>query len=423
MVRSSTEITLERTTIAPNENRRERGSEALAWSNGKVKNDRDSFLTLLFVSGSISRSLWSILPLPHQHGQSREESLTDDGNRMMEPELLSALRNGQDILCVSHISPDGDAIGSLLGMGWLLRGMGKRPALAIQDKVPEEHRVLPGAKDIITIEQPGFSSNVAHRPFDLIVCLDASSVDRMGAVYHEPVHKQATLVTIDHHITNTYFGDINWVNPAYAATCQMLVDLADSLNVSLESKLAECLLTGIVTDTLCFRTSNTSSAVLGTATRLMEAGADLAMITARTLNHRPFSLLRLWGGVLPTVQLEERIIWTTISRDQLAQSGYPGNDVNLSSFLVTVDEADISAVFTETEADDRRPAVECSFRAKPGFSVSEVAFSFGGGGHPPASGCTIMGTLPQVTPIVVSALKNAHQRQSENGANTARGEA
>ena len=245
----------------------------------------------------------------------------------------------------------------------------------------------------------------------------------MGTVYHEPLHGPAKLVVIDHHITNTCFGDINWVNPACVATCQMLVELADTLDIPLEGGLAECLLTGIVTDTLCFRTSNISAAVLAAATRLVQAGADLAAITARTLNHRPYSLLRLWGEVLPTVQLEDRIIWATISRDQFAESGYPGYDVNLSSFLVTVDEADISAVFIEKTDEKGRSAVECSFRAKPGYSVSDVAFAFGGGGHPPASGCTILGALPEVTSKVVSALKSAHQHQSENGAYLARAHA
>ena len=112
--------------------------------------------------------------------------------------------------------------------------------------------------------------------FDLIVCLDASSPDRMGSAYNPDVHESATLVVIDHHITNTLFGDINWVEPGCASTCQMLVYLADALEVPLDGELAECLLTGMVTDTLGFRTSNTTPDVLGAAMRLMQGGADLA---------------------------------------------------------------------------------------------------------------------------------------------------
>jgi len=337
---------------------------------------------------------------------------------MIDPALLQALSEGRDILCVSHISPDGDAVGSLLGMGRLLRRLGKQPVLALQDPVPAEHRVLPGAADIITQQSPDFEIAVRQRRFDLIVCVDSSSPDRMGAVYNAPVHDAATLLVIDHHVTNTRFGAINWVAPECAAACQMLVYLADALEVPLEGELAECLLTGIVTDTLCFRTDSTTPDVLSAAMRLMQGGADLSTITARTVNRRPFRLIRLWGRVLPSVQLEDGVIWTAISRRDLAEAGDVIEDVNLSSFLVTADEADISAVFTELANDGSGPAVDCSFRSKPGFDVSRLAFSFGGGGHPAASGCTVKGTLPDVIAQVTPVMKAARRSQLQNGAHS-----
>ncbi len=143
----------------------------------------------------------------------------------IEPALLDALKSGTDILCVSHVAPDGDAVGSLLGMGWMLRRMGKAPVLALQDGAPVEHRVLPGASDIISGDSAQFESAVRGHAFDLIVCLDASSPDRMGSAYNPDVHESATLAVIDHHITNTRFGDIDWVDAGCASTCQMLVYL------------------------------------------------------------------------------------------------------------------------------------------------------------------------------------------------------
>src|SRR5690606_26013261 len=110
------------------------------------------------------------------------------------------------------------------------------------------------------------------RAFDLVICLDSSSPDRMGSAYNPAVHAAAPLLVIDHHITNTRFGDINWVAPETAATCQMVAYLADALEVPLDGELAPCLLTGLVTDTLCFRTSNTDAEVLETAMRLMRGG-------------------------------------------------------------------------------------------------------------------------------------------------------
>ena len=329
--------------------------------------------------------------------------------------LIESLHRGNDILCVSHVAPDGDAVGSLLGMGCILRHMGKSPVLTLQDPVPVEHRVLPGAGDIITAESPEYESAVRQHTFDLIVSLDASSPDRMGSVYNKPVHEQANLVVIDHHITNTQFGDINWVEPGCAATCQMLVYLADELAISLEGDLAECLLTGIVTDTLAFRTSNTTPDVLGAAMRLMQGGSDLTTITQRTVNRKPYSVIKLWGSVLPGATLEDGVIWATVTQDDLNEAGGGEVDLNLSSFLVTADEADISAVFTEM-LKDGQPVVECSFRAKPGFDVASVAFALGGGGHPAASGCSIVGPLSEVIGKVIPALKTARTERSDGGA-------
>lgn len=316
--------------------------------------------------------------------------------------VLEVIQPHKRILCVSHVNPDGDAYGSLLGMGWILRHLGKTPTLAMHDRTPADFRFMPGSDQIIT---PAAVAN----SYDLIICLDASSPDRMGAVFRPEAHAQIPLLVIDHHITNTRFGAWNWVAPEYAATCQMLVTLAQALAAPLTGPLAQCLLTGIVTDTLGFRTSNTTPEVLEAAVQLMKGGATLGDIVARTLNRRSFRVFQLWGMVLADLHLEDGVIWTTLTRDQMQRAGTK-DDGQLSSMLVTASEAEISATFAEKVDEKGQLAVECSFRAKPGFDVGSVAFHLGGGGHPPASGCTISGTLAEVTPRVIAALKEA-QRQ------------
>ncbi len=119
--------------------------------------------------------------------------------------------------------------------------------------------------------------------------------------------------------------------------------------------------------------------------RLQRSGANLSMVVQRTLNRMPFSALRLWSLVLPGVQLEDGVLWGIVTRDELRDSGQPNDDSKLNSIFSTIIEADISAVFTEKIGKNGQPAVECSFRAKPGFNVGDLAFSFGGGGHPPAA--------------------------------------
>lgn len=320
-------------------------------------------------------------------------------------ELLSMIEQSQRVLCISHVSPDGDAYGSLLGMVWLLRHLGKTATPAMHDSLVTEFRALPGAREIL-------SPRRVDGNFDLIICLDASSADRMGDVYKPKKHSQIPLVVIDHHATNTRFGVVNWVAPECAATAQMVVYLADALGVPLTGKIAECLLTGIVTDTLCFRTSNTTPAVLEAAMRLQAGGADLPTIVQTTLARLPFAALQLWSLILPAARLEQGVVWVTVRRDQLQQVGLSDNDSRLNTIMSTIIEADISAIFTEKIGKSGQPAVECSFRAKPGFNVSELAFALGGGGHPPASGCTIEGPLGETVDRVVRLLQDTRREQA-----------
>lgn len=330
----------------------------------------------------------------------------------IEPTLLTTIADATEILCISHVAPDGDAVGSLLGIHWILRHLGKSPTLALQDAPPREHQLLPGAADIITAHSANYHSDVQTRAFDLVICVDASSPDRMGNAYNNEVHGSAPLLVIDHHITNTFFGTINWVAPDCAATCQMLAYLADALNVPLQDALAEVLLTGLVTDTLCFRTSNTTAAVLEVAQRLMLGGASLMTVTQRTVNRQPFAMIKLWSLILPTIQLEDGVIWAATYQSVFDQVGLPVGDTGLSSYLVTADEAAMSAVFVQKQNHAGLPVVECSFRAKPGYNVATLALSLGGGGHPAASGCTVAGALEEVAPRVVALMKAARAEQN-----------
>ncbi|MDE0079280.1 MAG: DHH family phosphoesterase [Caldilineaceae bacterium] len=320
------------------------------------------------------------------------------------PLLLSLLESSHNILCVSHVSPDGDAVGSLLGLGAILRSLGKRPTLALQDEAMSEFQFMPGVENIIG------PAEVAHN-YDLIVCLDTSSIDRIGTVYRPDIHNQIPLAVIDHHVTNTLFGTENWVDTGCAATCQMLVHLADALNVPLSEEIAVSLLTGLVTDTLCFRTANTNTNVMQTTLQLLNAGASLDYIVRNTLDSRSFNLVKLWGAGLANVQIEDGIIWATLNAKSRQRSGVePHQSDGLANFLVTVREADISATFAQRFAKNGQELVECSFRAKPGFNVSQVAFAFGGGGHPPAAGCTVTGTLQEVSARVVDALHELRRK-------------
>jgi phosphoesterase RecJ-like protein len=134
-------------------------------------------------------------------------------------------------------------------------------------------------------------------------------------------------------------------------------------------------------------------------------------ITQRTVNRQPFAMIKLWSMILPTIELEDGVIWASTEQRVFDEVGLPIGDTGLSSYLITADEADMSAVFVQKLTPAGLPCVECSFRAKPGFNVAAMALSLGGGGHPAAAGCTLLGTLEEVTPQVIGLMKAARAEQ------------
>ena len=318
----------------------------------------------------------------------------------MEEKAAQRISSSESVLIICHVSPDGDAIGSLLGLGLALRSRNLRVTLACGDPVPEHSRHLP-CWEIITQTPLG--------RFDLIISLDCSDIDRLGKVYDPEALSGVPIINIDHHTTNKDFGQINWVDPQAAATAQMLVRLIRALRIELTPDIATCLLNGILTDTLGFRTAATTPEVMETAFLLMSAGASLSQLTDRAFNHRPFSTIQMWSMAMQDMHLEGRILWSQVTQEIRQHVDYRDNgDAGLANFLSTANEADISVVFDEL-GDGH---VNVSIRAVPGYDVSQVALSLGGGGHPQAAGCTIAGPLETARAQVLSMLHQAWNAQA-----------
>lgn len=322
---------------------------------------------------------------------------------MNREQAREALKSARRIAVATHISPDADAISSVIGLTQILRRLGKTAEAFCDDDLPARLKSLPYAGEI---------SRVARGSFDLLVSLDASDPSRLGRAFAEL--PGIPLLNIDHHVTNSGFGTINWIDPSAVATAEMVLWLAEDLGVSLDAELASILLAGIIGDTMGLRTSNVNPRVLREVTRLMEAGASLPSLIDALFNRRPLAAIRLFGQALAGVQMEDGVIWTVITREMRTAAGLThANDLSLSSFLIGAEEARIAAVFTERE-DGK---VEVSLRARPGYDVARVALAFGGGGHPPAAGCLLPGPLEEVIPSVLAALKAAardgHPGESE----------
>lgn len=314
---------------------------------------------------------------------------------MLEFEAANALvTQARRVLVLTHIGPDGDAIGSMLGLASALRGMGKEVETAVDGGVPRELAFVPGSEHV----QPALGSVQA----DLVIAVDCGDVPRMGKVGQVVLSNGAPLINLDHHRTNTLFGQVNLVDGCTVAAAEGVLDWLDVLGVPLDTTTAFCLLTGLVTDTLCFRTDNVTAVTLGKAQRLMNCGASLSDIVQHTVSRMSTRDLRLWQLVMPTVQVEDHVIWAVITQAMFAQAGFDSvDDAGLVSLLVQSDEAYISIVFKE-KADG---SVEIGFRAVPGFDTSGVAVALGGGGHLLASGATVREPLESLVPRVVALMQ------------------
>ncbi|MFZ5919077.1 MAG: DHH family phosphoesterase [Chloroflexota bacterium] len=313
------------------------------------------------------------------------------------------LQQAERPLLICHYSPDGDALGSLLGLGLALQRKGKQPHMVCEDPPPPTYDFLPGA-DQIHLQPNG--------EYDLVVSLDCSDTRRMGAPYRKLVEQQPALplLNIDHHTTNLNFGTLNWIDDQAVATAEMILELIQTMALTLDTDIATCLLTGIVTDTRGFRTSNVSPRVMNAAIHLMEAGADLARINHLVFSRRPLSAVRLWKLALDNFQQDGRIIWSVISREMQTQSqSERDGDAGLVSFLGDVNEADIAVVFTERQNGE----IDVGIRAHSGWNVAQVALALGGGGHPQAAGCTLQTSLEEAIRVVLPALQAAWREQAD----------
>jgi phosphoesterase RecJ-like protein len=316
--------------------------------------------------------------------------------------IQQALEAARRILIITHVGPDGDALGSLTAMGMALAQRRKQFTLVCNDDVPSRFNYLP------MIHQVRKRPN-ASMVYDLVIALDCGDELRMGRAYSMLPEPRPLIVNIDHHVTNTAFGAINLIDIEATSTAEILYKLFPELNIPLTTDIALSLLTGLVTDTLGFRTTGVTASTLRAASALIDAGADLSLVTRQTLNLKPLSTLRLWQIGLNKMRLEDGLMWVSITNEERTAIGYMNDSSGgLVNLLADVDRVAIGVVLMEM--DDG--SVRVGFRCHPPYSVSELALSLGGGGHPLASGCTLEGPLAKAEALVVESCKQAIYQQT-----------
>ena len=313
----------------------------------------------------------------------------------LQIKIKDRLKMAQRVLITSHVRPDGDAIGSSLALGLALLDAGKQVQVVLSDGLPASFKHLPGSEMIKTR---------AEGEFDLIISVDCSDLKRIGKAlngYHPPD------IVIDHHATTEGFGILNLVDPEAAATASVLTRNMPAWGLAITTPIAANLLTGLVTDTLGFRTSNTTPEVLRQAADLLEIGADMSMLYFLSLVRRTFPATKYWGAGLSRLQRADGIVWTALSMADRKASGYTGNDdADLISIISSIEDADVAIIFIEQNKSETK----VSWRGlKPNIDVARIASQFGGGGHKAASGAEISGNLAKVQERVLEITRKALQ--------------
>ena len=313
-----------------------------------------------------------------------------------------AIEKANRVLVIAHMDPDGDAIGSLTAVGQALQQLGKRVTLACDDAVPQRFHYLPLATDVRRAPNTDIH-------YDLVIAVDCADESRMGWAYACLPDPKPTLANIDHHVTNTRFGAFNIIEPDASSTAEILCRFLAEMGATMTRGIADSLLTGIVTDTMGFRTTNVSAATLRAAADLVDCGADIADISLRALHRRPLATAQMWGLGLGRVKLQDGLLWTSISRDELRRAGVEGSPSSsgLVNFLADVEGVAMGVVLSEMPEG----AVRVGMRAVPPYNVAEVAVRLGGGGHALAAGCSLDGPLDKAEATVVAACLEAIGRQ------------
>lgn len=316
--------------------------------------------------------------------------------------IQTTMQQAGTILVITHTGPDGDAVASLTAVGLALKQWGCSFTLMCDDAIPERFRYMALTNQVC---RPPANGRVTY---DLLIAVDCGDEQRMGQSWASLPEPRPPSINIDHHMTNTRFGQINLVLDTAVSTTEILYDLFTAWGININADLATSLLTGLVTDTLGFRTMGTTAKTLRIASEMMAAGADLSLITTQGLSLKEFATIKLWRYGLDNMKFEDGLIWTAITHKQRKAARYTGSSSNgLSNILADVNEAAIGIVMMELSDG----SVRVGFRCRPPYNVADIALKLGGGGHPLAAGCTMKGSLADVEAQVIALSKEAIRQQ------------
>ncbi|MGA2542964.1 MAG: DHH family phosphoesterase [Verrucomicrobiota bacterium] len=312
--------------------------------------------------------------------------------------ILEKVRESQTICVGGHIRPDGDCIGSQLALTLALRRQGKEVACWNEDPLPQKYAFLdPGH----VVQKPRGSPE-----FDLVIALDCASFERLGSVGPAVEHRKQ-LINIDHHQSNTRYGDLNWISDREASTGELVFRILRLAGWPITPAMADCLFTAVSTDTGSFQYSTTKPVTYHTAGDLVKLGANLETVCHEVYQSFPLSRVRLLKHLYDHFHLtdHDRIAYLWLRHRDFARTGADRNDTEgLIDHLRAFEPVVVACIFEEMEPELTR----LSLRSKSdAVNVNDIAAQFGGGGHRAAAGARVAGKPLSVQRRVVAAIKKA----------------
>ncbi len=312
--------------------------------------------------------------------------------------ILERIAESRTICVVGHMRPDGDCVGSQLGLALALRADGKKVTVWNEDKIPQKYEFL-DTDHWIQRPEPG-------REFDIVIATDAASYERLGSV-GEAIQNRKLLINIDHHESNTRYGDLNWVSAREPSTGELVFRLLKVARWPITKQIADCLFTAVSTDTGSFQYPSTRPSTYHVAGELVGRGADLAKICDEVYQSYPVSRARLLRHIYSHFRLvhQNQIAYFWLKKKDFTRTGAETSDSEgLIDHIRAIAPVVVACVFEEMEPELTR----VSFRSKSKHvNVNEVAAQFGGGGHPAAAGARIAGRPLTVQRRVIAALRKA----------------
>ena len=314
------------------------------------------------------------------------------------PRILDVLREARTICVAGHIRPDGDCVGSQLGLALALRAEGKRVACWNQDSIPQKYKFL-DPDGVMQKPKRG-------RKFDAVVATDCASFERLGTVGKAIKHR-SLLLNIDHHESNTRYGDLNWISAREPSTGELIYRLLRAARWPITKPIANCLFTAVSTDTGSFQYASTRPGTFHVGGELVTRGADLAKISGEVYESFPLSRARLLKHVYSHFKLthDNRIAYLRLRQADLSRTGAESNDTEgLIDHIRAIEPVIVACIFEEIGPDLTRISLRSK---KASVNVSDICARFGGGGHPAAAGARIAGIPLSIQRRVLAAIKQA----------------